>query len=106
MLQVPVPPAPPSVMVVHDGFNPIPVIMLFGLLIALFVLLRPLVRAWAGRLEGRSADGKLIDAVNDMQARLDDMEQLHSRVAELEERLDFTERLLSQQREPSRLPPE
>lgn len=104
MLQLPAPPAPPSVMVVHDGFNPIPFIMLFGLIIGLFVLVRPLIRAWAHRLDGRSSDAKLVDAVNDMHARLDEVEQLHSRVAELEERLDFTERLLTQQREPSRLP--
>jgi tetrahydromethanopterin S-methyltransferase subunit G len=31
-----------------------------------------------------------------LQARLGDVEILHSRVAELEERLDFTERLLAQ----------
>jgi tetrahydromethanopterin S-methyltransferase subunit G len=35
-----------------------------------------------------------------------DMEQLRSRVLELEERLDFTERLLARQREVERLPGE
>lgn len=34
-----------------------------------------------------------------------EVEQLHGRVAELEERLDFAERLLAQSRETAELPP-
>ena len=41
----------------------------------------------------------------DLRARLDDSDALRGRVAELEERLDFTERLLTQQREAERLGP-
>lgn len=39
-----------------------------------------------------------------MEDRLSELEQVHVRVMELEERLDFTERLLAQQRDPVRLP--
>ncbi|MEO8451973.1 MAG: hypothetical protein ABI647_19435 [Gemmatimonadota bacterium] len=42
-----------------------------------------------------------LDLIN---ARLDNVEALERRVAELEERLDFTERVLSQHRETARLP--
>lgn len=41
--------------------------------------------------------------LGDLQARVSDLEQVRERVAELEERLDFTERLLAQQREAPRL---
>ena len=41
--------------------------------------------------------------IEELEARLADMEQGESRVYELEERLDFAERLLAQAREPERL---
>lgn len=40
----------------------------------------------------------------DIRSRLDDAEAARGRIAELEERLDFAERMLAQQREHSRLP--
>ena len=39
-----------------------------------------------------------------LQARVDQMEDVAARVQDLEERLDFTERVLAQQRERGRLP--
>jgi len=39
-----------------------------------------------------------------LRARVQELEGLQHRMMELEERLDFTERLLVQQREPDRLP--
>ena len=39
----------------------------------------------------------------ELETRLNEMDQLHDRVQELEERLDFAERLLAQAREPERL---
>jgi hypothetical protein len=38
-----------------------------------------------------------VERLADLEARLADLEQVHYRVAELEERLDFSERLLAQQ---------
>lgn len=40
----------------------------------------------------------------ELEARVGEMDLLHDRVHELEERLDFAERLLAQVREPERLP--
>jgi hypothetical protein len=37
-------------------------------------------------------------------ATVSEMEQMRQRLGELEERVDFTERLLAQQREPERIP--
>ena len=44
-------------------------------------------------------------AVEDLQKRLDALEEGQRRVAELEERLDFAERLLARQRDERLAPP-
>jgi hypothetical protein len=74
--------------------------------VALVLILRgPLGRALGRRIEGRSAVESIAPAeVEELRVRLDEMEQQVGRVHELEERLDFTERLLAQQREQARLP--
>ncbi len=56
----------------------------------------PLGKAWARRLEGGSAPS--LDP-----AMLDELQRLRERVGELEERLDFTERVIAQRCEPDRL---
>ena len=43
--------------------------------------------------------------LEDVQARLDELDQLKQRLSELEERVDFAERLLVKQREAQRLGP-
>ncbi len=62
-------------------------------------LLGPLMQALGRRLEGRSAgDAGLAVEVRELQSRVRELEQNQGRVLELEERLDFTERLLVQAR--------
>jgi hypothetical protein len=70
------------------------------------VVLHPLVRAIGRRLEGKSGvnDAALREAIDRLDARLGEVDALQHRVMELEERLDFTERMLAQRREPARLP--
>ena len=69
-----------------------------------FVLLYPIVRALAERLRPHSDAGR-----EDMQALREDvvqeLQQMRREVAELGERMDFTERLLARQREADRLAP-
>jgi hypothetical protein len=79
---------------------------IFFLSIAAVIILRgPLGKAIARRIEGPAAAGRIAPAeVDEFRSRLDEMEQQVGRVHELEERLDFTERLLAQQREQPRLP--
>lgn len=49
--------------------------------------------------------GEIADErIAELEARVGEVDQLHDRVQELEERLDFAERLLAQAREPERLP--
>jgi hypothetical protein len=49
--------------------------------------------------------GRLSEEIEALKARVGPLEAAEQRVLELEERLDFAERLLAQQRDPSRLGP-
>lgn len=104
-----VPPMPPSM-----PFDPnlflmhadAPALVMITLLVmtAVTIVLWPLARALARRLEGRGAvDAALRAEVEQLQHRLGEVDVMQGRIAELEERLDFTERLLAQAREPDRL---
>ena len=63
------------------------------------IVLYPLARALARRLEGRGVSQDLLQQVDELRERVRDLESSQHRVAELEERLDFTERLLAQRRD-------
>jgi Tfp pilus assembly protein PilO len=83
-----------------------PAIVMITLLVmtACTIILWPLMRALGRRLEGRgSVDAALRSEMEQMQHRLADVDTLQMRVGELEERLDFAERLLAKAREPDRL---
>ncbi|HSR92035.1 MAG TPA: hypothetical protein VLK88_12080, partial [Gemmatimonadales bacterium] len=67
------------------------------------IVLWPLMRAFARRIEGRGVNPSLQGEIEQLRARVSDVEGLQHRVAELEERVDFAERLLAQKREPERL---
>jgi hypothetical protein len=66
------------------------------------VIFWPLARALGRRMEGGGAAG-LEQELDGLRNRVDQLEQGQGRLAELEERLDFAERLLAQSREPDRL---
>ncbi len=66
-------------------------------------LLFPIARAYAKRLEGRGS-AQLQDELADIGAQLDELHRGQERIAELEARLEFAERLLAQHRDPARLP--
>lgn len=69
-------------------------------------LLYPIARAYARRLEGKAPSADLREELADISARLDALQHNQERPTELEGRLDFTERMLAQQRDhdPARLP--
>jgi hypothetical protein len=67
------------------------------------ILLWPLVRAMGRRLESGSGNARFQEELEALRDRLQQLEQSQARMGELEERLDFTERLLAQGREPDRL---
>ena len=101
MLQGPMPPTPPpfdpNLIFMQHGVPLGVVTIVAAALAAAVIILGPLVRAFARRVEGKgTVDTALRAEVDQLQARLGEVDILHNRVAELEERLDFTERLLAQ----------
>jgi hypothetical protein len=71
-------------------------------LTALGVLRGPVGRALARKIDRQG--GGSAEELDELHARLDQLEAGQGRIAELEERLDFAERLLTQGREEPRLP--
>ena len=100
MLQTPTPPVPPVPppldpnLFLQTGIPEGVVAIVVFSLIAATVILWPVVRALARRLEGKSIDAALRGEIERLQHRLEEVDSLQVRVAELEERLDFAERVL------------
>jgi hypothetical protein len=104
MLQGPPPPPPsppfdPNLLFLQEGGPPVVLMIVIAGLAATVIILWPIMRAFARRLEGKGGDAALRAEVEQLHHRLGDVDLLHSRVAELEERVDFTERLLAQTHE-------
>jgi hypothetical protein len=72
--------------------------LIVGAIIAVRVL-GPIARAVARRLEGKIGDPELRADIDQVHERLNDLEQTRTRVTELEERVEFAERLLAQGRD-------
>jgi Tfp pilus assembly protein PilO len=110
MHQVPGPSTPPTpqfdpnLIFMNHGGPPMVFLIVLAALTAAVIILWPLVRAFARRMEGKGGgDPALRTEVEQLHARLGEVDALQARMAELEERVDFTERLLAQSREPDRL---
>ncbi len=110
MQQVPAPLPPPEAIIVSSPGGPSVLEALSILVISVsfafvaYKLLMPLVRAFAARIENRGGNPMLEQRVGELQQQLSEADGLQHRVAELEERLDFAERLLAQREDPARLP--
>ncbi len=82
-----------------------------GLIIVLGSVAKIVVGLLVPESARRSVRSRFVDpadhsqALEGVQARLGELDQLKQRVAELEERLDFAERMLASQREAQRLGP-
>ncbi len=106
-----VPPVPEAPIPQVPGFDPnlfwgtlssdAKVFIVLAALTAAFFVVYPLVRAIARRLEGKTVDPKVKEQLEQLQSRVTEIDQLHSRMAELEERVDFSERLLAQTNQPA-----
>jgi hypothetical protein len=105
----PIPPIPPDLPAIVQGGSGGPGAAEFMLILAVIVaatlVLWPLMRALARRIEGRSggADGEVLQELDDLRARVAELEAGQSHMAELENRVDFAERLLAQRAEQSRV---
>jgi hypothetical protein len=103
IIQVPVPPTPPlphfdpNLILMNDTGPKMVLFIVIAALIATTIILTPLVRAFARRLEGKGGGDAVLRAeVERLRSHITEVDLLQSRVAELEERVDFTERLLAQ----------
>ena len=109
--EIPTPPVPPVIIHGPDMIPPwvtlppaVTAIILLAFFGACALVLYPLIRAIGRRIEGRwAADPARRAEVDQLRSRLDEVEVLQHRVMELEERVDFAERLLAQRRDPERL---
>ncbi len=103
---IPVPPVPPTAPIPQGILIPdgppagamIAVVVIVAVIVAGFVFW-PLVRAYARRIEGKSLDPGLVNEIGQLRARVAELEESNHRLQELEERVDFSERLLAQGRE-------
>ena len=101
------PPHPfdPNLIWLNDGGPPAIVMIVFLGLLATTIILWPVMRAFARRLEGKGAGDPALHAeIEQLQHRLGEVDALHQRVAELEERIDFTERMLARSQPAAALP--
>jgi flagellar biosynthesis/type III secretory pathway M-ring protein FliF/YscJ len=89
-----VPPLPPLPQFTPGP--PVEAIVAVVLILVAGVVLWPLVRAWARRLERGADDPALREELDHLRTRVAEFEALQQRVMELEERVDFSERLLTQ----------
>lgn len=102
----PIPPIPEIQVLPPWMVMPPQVIALISIaaVVGIAVVLYPIARAIARRLEGRAGNQELLQQVEELRDRVRDLEASQHRVAELEERLDFTERLLAQRRDVEQFP--
>jgi hypothetical protein len=73
-------------------------------LIGAIYILGPIARAFARRIEGKSVDPGVQDELQALRERVADVDGLRERLMELEERVDFAERLLAKSPPQDRLP--
>ena len=84
------------------------IVFIFGGGSMFLLAISPVGRAIAARIQGggRVSDDQVERLEAGQQAVLDEMEALRHDVVEMQERLDFAERMLAQQREKGALPAE
>ena len=103
--QVPQPPLPPgSEITLAGSLNDLAaVVLLLGAGLIVAALIWPLIRALARRIEGGAPSIEMQAELDGLRERVRQLEEMPPRMAELEERVDFTERIVAQGREPDRL---
>jgi hypothetical protein len=79
------------------------VVLLLGAGLIVAALLWPLIRALARRIDGGAPSTEMQTELDGLRERVRQLEEMPPRMAELEERVDFTERMVAKTREPDRL---
>jgi len=109
LVQVPAPPAPPgqqvSVTGSLEGWDAVALLLVFGAIVV--VILWPLIRAWARRIEQGGVAAETEAELETLRERVRVLEEMQPRMMELEDRVEFAERVLvrgQESPEPDRLP--
>lgn len=108
---IPIPPNPdpnfdPNMLWMADDGPKVILMIVLAALAAATVILWPIMRALGRRMEHKGGPDPALKAeIEQLHQRLAEMEPMQARMTELEERLDFAERLLAQQpaKQPARL---
>ena len=106
-MQPPLPPAAPpgpSIFTQHTLDQVLLALTVVAITTAVLFLVRPLFKALARRVEAGAASPALQGEVDLLRQQMTELEPLRDRVHELEERLEFTERLLTRQKDQEILP--
>jgi hypothetical protein len=77
---------------------------IIAVLIGAIYILGPIARAFARRIEGKGIDPALQEDLHALRERVGEVDGLRERLMELEERVDFAERLLAKTPQQERLP--
>lgn len=83
------------------------ILAILGIVLGFIVVVKvigPLMRVWVRKLEGKSAPPELQAEVAQLRDQIAEVEPLRHRVLELEERVEFAERLLAQRKDQDLLP--
>jgi uncharacterized protein HemX len=109
LAQVPAPPAPPgqqvSVTGSLEGWDAVALLLVLGAIVV--VILWPLIRAWARRIEQGGVAAETEAELETLRERVRVLEEMQPRMTELEDRVEFAERVLvrgQESPEPDRLP--
>ena len=73
------------------------IILIFGGGTLIAVSFSPIGRAIAARIHGGAKDAHLLAEIDALRAEVADVDDLRTQISELHERVDFAERLLSQE---------
>jgi hypothetical protein len=79
-------------------------LVLVGVVVIAVKVFGPIARAWARKLEGKTGDPQILADLDQIREQLGEVDSLRARVAELEDRIEFTERLLAQRKDQDLLP--
>jgi hypothetical protein len=88
------------------GDTPFVVFGILGLGSIAAWLVRPLFLSFGRRLEGRGSDPAVLAEVEELRRQVQELQAGQQRLLEIEDRLDFAERMLAQGREAPALPKE
>lgn len=106
VVQTPAPPLPPepSLLSPHTIEGIVIAIIVVAVTVGVLFLVRPLFQALARRVEAGASGSALQGDVDQLREQLAELEPLRGRLHELEERVEFAERLLATRKAEDLLP--